>query len=170
MVVATMLSTMSVHAQDYKHNEISAAYGFGSNTDLITSLFKGAFTGKQLDYWGPVSLEYFYRPSEKFGVGAIAAVGGCKWDDSDDAKSTFFTIMPAMKYNWLNKSHFSMYSKLGLGLTVGDFKGSKDKTNDTSFNWQCTLVGMDFGGDFRGFVELGFGEQGILLGGLRFKF
>ena len=51
MVVAAMLSTMSVHAQDYKHNEISAAYGFGSNTDLITSLFKGAFTGKQLDYW-----------------------------------------------------------------------------------------------------------------------
>ena len=47
--------------------------------------------------------------------------------------------------------------------------GRDDKT-DLLFNFQASLLGVEFGGAFRGFVELGFGEQGIALAGLRYKF
>lgn len=48
--------------------------------------------------------------------------------------------------------------------------GTKDSDSKVVFNWQASLIGMEFGGAFRGFVELGMGEQGIILGGLRYKF
>lgn len=170
LIVAAFMATVNTNAQDEWKNEISIAYGAGSNTDLVGSIYKGIFTGKQLSYWGPISAEYFYRPVTNLGVGTIAGIGGCKWDDEDNAKSTFITIMPAVKYNWLNKSHFSMYSKVALGLTVSSDSGLKEDKTKMIFNWQASLIGMEFGNAFRGFVEFGTGEQGILIAGLRYKF
>ena len=170
LVVAALMATVNVSAQDEWKNEISIAYGGGANTDIVMSLAKGMFTGKQLDYWGPISAEYFYRPDERLGVGGIFAISGCKWDDTGDAKSKYYTVMPAVKYNWLNKSGFSMYSKAAIGLTVDSQSGGRESKTEVLFNWQASLIGMDFGGAFRGFVELGMGEQGIILGGLRYKF
>jgi hypothetical protein len=41
----------------------------------------------------------------------------------------------------------------------------------TSFIFQATAVGAEFGGErFRGFVEAGVGEKGLLCAGLRYKF
>lgn len=173
MVVAAMMAAVSINAQDEWKNEISIAYGAGSNTDLIGSIYKGVFTGKQLNYWGPASLEYFYRPSEKLGIGVIGVIGGCKWDEGKgDPKSTFYSVLPAIKYNWRVREHVSMYSKLGVGLTFGSDSGDvdKSKSSSTTFNFQASFFGIEFGSAFRGFAELGFGEQGVILAGLRYKF
>ena len=41
----------------------------------------------------------------------------------------------------------------------------------TAFMFQATALGAEFGGEqFRGFVELGVGEKGLLCAGLRYKF
>lgn len=166
-----MMAATSVGAQGDLRNEVSIAYGGGSNTDIVSSIGKGMFTGKQLEYWGPVSAEYFrYIGNSKLAVGGIAAIGGCKWEDDSDARSTYFTVMPAVKYKWLDKTHFAMYSKVAAGITVNSQSGGTDNETKTIFNWQASLVGMEFGGAFRGFVELGTGEQGIILGGFRYRF
>ena len=175
LVVAAMMATVSVNAQEELKNEISIAYGAGSNTDILGSIGKGMFTGKQLSYWGPVSAEYFHRPSPRFGVGAVAAIGGCDWDDTGDAKTTFITFMPAVKYNWVNKSSFGLYSKVAAGITFRSESGgtkvtTKDNDSSSTFNFQITGIGLEFGRAFRGFAELGMGEQGIILAGLRYKF
>ena len=172
MVVVAMMATMNANAQDGYNNEISIAYGGGANSDLIMSIYKGMFTGKQLDYWGPISVEYFGRlnSNDRVGLGAIFVVSGCKWDDTGDAKSRFYTIMPAVKYNWSVKKSVSWYSKGAVGMTVATQTGGKDDKTDLMFNFQASLLGVEFGGAFRGFVELGVGEQGIILGGLRYKF
>jgi hypothetical protein len=156
-------------------NEVSIAYSGGANSDIISTLVNGMFTGKQVDYWGPISCEYFrYISNNRLAVGGIAVLSGYKWDDLENAKSTFFTVMPAVKYKWLNASHFAMYSKVAAGLLVMSDSGnlsngsSTDKTR-TAFNWQVSALGVEFGSSFRGFVELGMGEQGIILGGLRYK-
>ncbi|MBO7139943.1 MAG: hypothetical protein J6W19_05150 [Prevotella sp.] len=172
MVVASMMATMSINAQDEWQNEISVAYGAGSNTDIVSSIGVGMFSGKQTSYWGPVSLEYFRYVQSRLAIGAVAAVGGCSWENYNNASSTYYTLMPAVKYNWLVKSHFGMYSKVAAGITMGVESDDDNKKDDTltTFNWQASLLGMEFGGAFRGFVELGLGEQGIILGGLRYKF
>ena len=39
------------------------------------------------------------------------------------------------------------------------------------FNWQLSLIGVEAGSPYmRAFAELGFGEQGIVCAGLRYKF
>ena len=56
-----------------------------------------------------------------------------------------------------------------------------DKTSDSEINkkengskmyfmWQVSALGIEFGGKFRGFIEAGVGEQGIVLGGSKYKF
>ena len=48
--------------------------------------------------------------------------------------------------------------------------GAEDETL-VSFMFQATALGAEFGGEqFRGFVEAGFGEKGVLCSGLRYKF
>ena len=47
-VFASLMAIATVNAQSDWKNEISIAYGGGSNTDIVSSLGKGMFTGKQL--------------------------------------------------------------------------------------------------------------------------
>ena len=186
-----MMATMSVNAQEdvnvqdnvnvqeeanapkLWNNEIAVAYGGGSNTDIVGSIGKGMFTGKQLNYWGPISFEYFRRlnKNNKVALGAVVAIAGCKWDDEMDASSKFFTVMPAVKYNWKNTRYFSMYSKIAAGLTIKTESGRDNHDNSqVAFNFQITGFGVEFGKSLRVFAEAGLGEQGIILGGLRYKF
>ena len=166
----TLVATLGLNAQSEWRNEISISYGVGAFTDLSSSYLDGIFPGKQTSYIGALGAEYFYRPKSRLGVGLVGTFSTCKWNENDKARTKYMSIMPAVKYNWLYRDHFSMYSKLALGLLLGiDSSEHSDKTT-ASFGWQASAVGAEFGNAFRGFVELGFGEQGILVAGLRYKF
>ncbi len=170
MSVLAVAAVLSVNAQDEWKHEIGISYGVGAFTDVNSSYLSGIFSGKQTSYIGPFGVEYFYRPKSRLGVGVLGTFSTCKWNDNDKERTKYFGIMPAVKYNWLNRTHFSMYSKLALGVIIGTDTGAdKDKTKAT-FGWQASAAGIEFGKSFRGFLELGFGEQGILLAGLRYKF
>ena len=88
--------------------------------------------------------------------------------------------MPSVKFNWLRKKGFGMYSALSAGLMFNSIScNSNAKANDpdakdetlTTFMFQATALGAEFGGQqLRGFVELGIGEKGLLCAGLRYKF
>ena len=81
--------------------------------------------------------------------------------------------MPAAKYNWVVKKHFSMYSKAALGITCrsesGKDSNSKDDGGGVNFNFHLTGIGLEYGSVVRIFGEAGFGEQGVFLAGLRLK-
>lgn len=194
VAVAALIATANVRAQegyDTKH-EIGLSYGFGSNSDIISGFggslgagISGSRTENRTRF-GAISAEYFYHASEVIGVGGILSYARYKEDvisNRDDSKigtdiDNYFTIMPAVKFNWLRKDHFGMYSKLAAGVGLANMKYDTDKNsnpNDTDnkafFNWQASLIGVEAGGSrLRAFVELGFGEQGIGLLGIRYKF
>ena len=192
MVAAAMMTAMSVNAQngydDTKH-EVAISYGIDSNSQIIDVFEEigGAMFGGKLEnekFFGPISAEYFYHVKNWLGVGGILAYGQNKQDvyllgDKDgEIKNTYLTLMPAVKLDWLRKKHFGMYSKLAVGATLRNEKYDSDKasTKDDSdsevhVNWQVSLLGIEAGGPtIRGFLELGTGEQGIALIGLRYKF
>ena len=84
--------------------------------------------------------------------------------------------MPAIKWYWINKNSFGLYSKGAVGVaflnsTEKDLatNTSKDE-NSTHFMYQASFLGVEFGNKFRGFAEAGVGEQGFLLAGIRYKF
>ena len=176
---------ISAQAQDFKH-EVGVFYGAGSASDffsVITSSFAAA-AGDQSSFWGPIGVEYYYHISPVVGLGAVASYAGCKAEDEktrkEDLTESFFTVMPSVKFNWLRKKNFGMYSALSAGVMFCSISCNDNaKANDpnakdeslTAFMFQATALGAEFGSQqFRGFVELGVGEKGLLCAGLRYKF
>ncbi|MEE3446129.1 MAG: hypothetical protein VZQ78_07965, partial [Prevotella sp.] len=88
----------------------------------------------------------------------------------------YFSLMPAFKYYYVNGKHFGMYSKLAAGAMMSvfkseDTKGGSDSDSKIYFMYQVSALGIEFGSqNFRGFLEAGAGEQGIVLAGLKYKF
>jgi len=182
MVVAAMMVTLNVNAQNEEpKNEIGVYYGFASASTYV-SLLAGSFSaassiGGQGGFWGPIGIEYYHHISPVVSVGAVASIAGCKWGDTDYFKSQYITVMPSVKFNWLRKEIWGLYSGVSAGIMFvndkvsPDYKEGKVKGgNASSFMFQATALGAEVGGKVRGFLELGFGEKGFLCAGVRYKF
>ena len=156
--------------------------------------YVGTTTYGDESYFPPISVEYFRHLNKLVSIGGIAAFNGysrdmyCNWQDTETGRKTeekigkgkkyFATVMPAVKFDWLRKKNFGLYSKAAIGLTYmyekqvqneGDKKVHDDK--DFMLNFQASLLGVEAGSEkVRGFAEFGFGEQGILQAGIRYKF
>lgn len=192
MVAATMMAATSVKAQigysDTKH-EVAVSLGGLSNSqwidvfeDMINVMFNVSYD--EADLFGPVSVEYFYHLKNWLGVGGIFVYGSSSQDviinksKSGDGSNTYLTLMPAAKFDWLRKKNFGMYSKAAIGATLRTEKidwndSQKDDYSESELhlNWQMSLLGIEAGTPtLRGFIEMGFGEQGIGLIGVRYKF
>ena len=174
-------------------HEIAVSYGAMPNSiwiDIFSKIGAGIFgeSSKNDHYVGPLGLEYYYHTSPLVGVGAVAVFASNNEDafrkerlESHRLRS-YFTFMPSVKFNWLRKDIWGLYSKVAAGVSIARFSdqdynengkltGEKDITNDVFFNFQASLIGAEVGNQHvRGFAELGIGEQGIALAGVRFKF
>lgn len=184
MAIATLVA-VNVNAQkDEPKNEIGVFYSVASVSNILSE-YGAAFSysiGSQTGYWGPIGIEYFRRLSPVVAVGAVAEYSHCKWDKnygSDRSlSSSYITVMPSIKFNWLRNENWSLYSGASAGIMIAtlDTSGvsSKDeKIEDetiTSFMFQATALGAEFGKDLRFFAEVGFGEKGVACAGLRYKF
>jgi len=188
------LMCVSAKAQDDEfRNEIGISYGFEPNSIWIDALadFVPDMPGQRVDnkkWFGPLGVEYFYHITPLVGVGGIFTTNISTEDlfSNDQLKvyraKSFFSLMPSVKLNWLRKKHWGLYSKLAVGATFAriadkdyDEKGNKaskaDVETDWGFNWQASLIGFEAGSNrVRAFAELGIGEQGVALTGIRCKF
>lgn len=185
MLVVALMTTMNVIAQDDTQHEIGVYYGFASASDvlsIITSSISAA-AGDQSSFFGPIGVEYYYHVSPVVAVGGLASYATCKAEDKkthkDDLTESFITIMPSVKFNWLRNNGFGMYSALSAGLmflsvsfddSVKAADPDAQKETKAKFMFHATALGVEFGGNLRGFAELGFGEKGLLCAGLRYKF
>ncbi len=198
IAVALMMGTTVAFAQtDEPKNEFSIAWGGISNSqvlntfaDVLSAAFesivnKGTKWDEAADF-GTISAEYFHHVSPVVSLGAIGVYNMHNRDLQKDGKvigsnkRSFITLLPAVKFNWLRKNSWGMYSKLGAGASLLLSKEKADRT-DTSeafdntkssvmFNFQVSALGVEFGRSLRGFCEAGFGEQGVFLVGLRYRF
>lgn len=196
MVVVAMMTAMSVNAQSNEpRHEIGLSYGLGASA-VFDGLGYGVSNGifdslsgveaKTKDDLGTVAIEYFYHLNNpRIAIGGIVAFAHYSDDvvkkkDNDikvgERTRDYFTVMPAVKYDWVHKSHFALYSKAAAGVMFHesnekDLAANKEyKDNDTFFMYQLSFIGLEFGAKVRGFFEAGVGEQGIILGGVKFKF
>jgi hypothetical protein len=183
LVIAAMMVTLNANAQsDEQKNEIGVYYGFASASSYV-SILSGAFSSvftssEQGSLWGPIGVEYYRHISPVVAIGGVVSIAGCKWGDDDFFKSTYITVMPSVKFNWLRKNNLGLYSAASAGIMfINDkvdkgYNGTKNVKSDnvTTFMFQGTLLGAEVGGKFRGFAELGFGEKGVVCAGLRYRF
>lgn len=195
MVVVALMTTLNVNAQSNEpRHEIGLSYGLGASAvmdafgyELSNAIFDSAsgVETKDNEQIGTIGLEYFYHLNNpRLAVGAIVAFANYNEDvvkKNTDTKigertRNYFTVMPAVKYDWVHKDHFALYSKVGAGIMLHNYKekdlelNKEDKGNDTFFMYQLSFIGLEFGKNVRGFFEAGVGEQGIILGGVKYKF
>ena len=194
MVAVALMTAMSVNAQNENlRHEISLSYGFGSVAQFGEGLGEGLalaiFSDTEYDdgfILGPISAEYFYHfNNPRLAIGGFVSYS--KWDSDiqkrggnhekvGERNRNYWSVMPAIKWYWVNKNSFGLYSKGAVGAaflnsTEKDFQtGKSEDDSSTHFMFQLSFIGAEFGKQFRGFTELGIGEQGFLLAGVRYKF
>ena len=180
--------------KDYSKNEIAVSWGVGSNIEIIdvyTNIFTEllARTYSDNSYSGPITLEYFHHINPRLSFGGMFSYEHASadifsnWDKTQQnigkEKSNYFTLMPAAKFEWIHKKTFSLYSKVGAGITFAkstdkytnqSSQATKESDSDCYFNFQVSAVGVQFGKKVCGFTEIGFGQQGILSAGVRYRF
>lgn len=195
LVLAAFMAVTTLQAQDEKpRHEIGVSYGTGVSLigdGVVSALGAGLFDGLAGRKWtnnkefGTLGLEYFYHlpNTPRAAVGGIVTYARYGEDvEKDDEKvgvrrRTFMSVLPSFKYYYVDSKHFGLYSKLAAGAMFvhaksEDLKNNKTETdNDIIFMWQASLLGLEGGSqNVRCFIELGFGEQGIALIGLKYKF
>lgn len=184
MAAAAMMIAANVSAQngydDTKH-EVSIRYGLLPTSEI----FHNNSEYENETYLGSFSAEYFYHIKEWLSVGCVFAYGKWKADyikydyiiEEDKKETNYYTFLPAVKFDYIRKKNFGMYSKAGLGVSISSTTdtytdGSTYKfSSEYNLNFQATFLGIEAGSPYlRGFAELGIGEQGIASIGLRYKF
>lgn len=187
--------------------ELSVSYGLANETDVMqaasntfgmmaTSIF-GNGKLEHPTYLGTFNVDFGYHITPRLVVGLNASYShisaysqscktyekDAKWKvDGGDHKYDFFTVMPSIKYAWINKPHFTLYSRLGAGVILAhevermptdQQHNCNDKSvrNSAIFAFQISPVGVEWGGQkVRGFAEAGFGQCGAIQAGVRFRF
>ena len=194
MAAVALMTAISIFAQnDQPKHEIGVSYGAGISLigdGIGNGIGRGIFdsmTGRTWDNSkeiGTFGLEYFYHLNNpRLEVGGVATFSRFGEDvEKDDKKvgerrRVYVSLMPAVKYYWVNKKHFGLYSKAAVGAMYATAKSENiqdhttSKDNQLYFMFQASLIGLEGGSQhIRGFLEAGCGEQGIILVGLRCKF
>lgn len=124
-----------------------------------------------------------YEKNEAHINGTGAAFGDTESGKTDVSMQSLSTMLN-FRFFWFNKPHVSMYTKFAGGVSfilnhkVASDNAEVEEKFNSFFNsvkvlpaLQLSAVCVDFGGTaLRGFVELGAGTQGCVVGGLRFRF
>ena len=131
MAIALIMA-VNVNAQegyeDTKH-EVGLSFGLASNSQWIDA-FEDVFSDysyENIKYVEPISAEYFYHINKVLGLGGIFVYGNTKqdvyyrwsssWDRIGKSSNGYYTLMPAVKFNFLRKKNVGLYSKAALGVT-----------------------------------------------------
>ncbi len=112
--------------------------------------------GLTLGYYGEYSRSYSNMNASPVGRNRAHAI----------------TVMPAVRFTWLNRRWVRMYSSLGLGATFvfGHRDHNTDSFRERHVAFQFTPVGISVGRSLFGFAEIGAGAQGCLMMGVGYKF
>ena len=129
-----------------------------------------------------ISIGYKYRLAKWFWLGATVSYTGLYdvyYDRVTNEKVStqsdhIITIMPSVRFSWLNKKYVTLYSGLSVGYAL-DIYQRKSATDPYigyghGFGFQLTAVGVHVGRKWYGFTEIGFGFQGFIQAGFGYNF
>ncbi|MBQ0056639.1 MAG: hypothetical protein KBT20_03180 [Bacteroidales bacterium] len=175
--IATILITfcsvllgIATKAQDLSNYNYDLSISYGYKTHESVSI-----DGK-VSWPGAINVQYMYPITEKWSMGASAVYGMSTYTVdfgygySDEFHDYYYSFMPAFRYYHLNKENIALYSKAALGFSnqIKNSSSYDDKNNGMSFAFQVSVIGIEFGIPLvRGFIEGGYGSQGIVQAGLK---
>ena len=121
---------------------------------------------------GAFSFQYLYSLNRTIKLGGTVCYESTwgEWNNGDNYIVHYPAIMATSKFVWFNHERFGMYSKLSLGMMLL-FDGKDEDKPIPMLARQASAICMEFGGkSLRGFLETGWGNQGLLNFGVKFSF
>ncbi len=189
ILLAGLVSYGQSFDRSYLHHDIMISYGIPSsdmfskiNSSMLDDKFPdGRYIRDNFKETGVISLTYRrVSKSEKFFWGATAGFNQTKGEIYNvgtfegNLKRSFITVAFEGQYRYQNLKKVQIYSGIGIGYTIGNEiltpppdSGSETSTGSIiAFAWQINAIGMRFGNNIGGFIELGYGYKGIINAGL----
>ncbi|MET0573612.1 MAG: hypothetical protein ABWZ79_19495 [Pedobacter agri] len=197
LAIGVMFSA-TVKAQTGKH-EIRISYSEGSSVKLkedfaegfakalVISLIPAAdnYVQKSNKQLGVFGLGYRNQITDRFKVGAdlgymkseqtFSPKAGTK-DNTGDIKKTqhLFIAMPVAEYSYIKTPWLNFYGSAAAGINLASSTESKNgkivKENKLGFAYQVSPAGLRIGKKLAGFIEVGYGNKGIVTGGISYGF
>lgn len=128
----------------------------------------------------PITLGYRFRVLKWLWVGGDVSYCGFfgafkdRYTDQKvgDYRDHFISIMPAVRFSYLNRDHVTLYSGIAGGFALEYCKSYPDyKAHNNHLAFQLTLFGVSAGNQrWFGFAELGCGFKGYVNAGFGFRF
>ena len=130
-----------------------------------------------------ISLNYHYRLTKWFWAGLMVNYAYAKqlsdytyWDQIVENRH-FITIMPELRFSYLNRPHVTLYSALAAGITTAPGYNMHPRVEETDNNtktfssFQITALGIRAGRDHLfGTFEAGIGIKGFASLGIGYAF
>lgn len=169
------LGFLSASAQPSYRHQISLSYGRLSNSELygigvgelakiIAPMVKQPEV--QVVSSGSFTLSYFYRLSNMVSLGGL--ISYVNFMDAKSTNKTLFhygTVLAGVTLHWYEREWFRTYSTFAVGTLYQHDPGRKG----FRFAGHATLLGLEVGKRFCGFLDLGVGDLGVAAAGLRLK-
>lgn len=186
IITVVLLSLNSVNAQN---QTISVSYGAISTDQVVinlsmefSSLFSQVYDNGIYEISsiaGPLSLSYYriLESNKRWSFGGSIVYNHINYINTENTNNAYIfntlTIAPEAKIKYLNpQNKFNIYGSWGIGIAFFTYK--KNEENETRtiphINFQVTPLGIEYGGNIKGFLELGVGYKGILSAGISVYF
>ncbi|MCM1033296.1 MAG: porin family protein [Odoribacter sp.] len=120
--------------------------------------------------WGDVTVGAWFDVAPKFKLGATYTFSSTDFKHSD-ANAYYHVIMLNGRYDYWRNSIVKLYGHLGIGCDITHITAGDYRENKGYFAFQVSPLGaeVDLNRTVGIFGELGFGAQGLLQVGFRFK-
>ena len=126
MAAAVVAMAVPAAAQGSRRSEVSVSYGVAPVTDWIDSysdMLTGLFTNANTDLkgWGAVTVGYSFRLIGSLRLGAQVVYSSNTQEvrgAGSEIRNRYWSLLPNVKWNWMNLKVVSFYSRLGAGASL----------------------------------------------------
>ncbi len=126
--------------------------------------------GKVNTAWGAVTAGVNFKVAPKFWIGPSYTFSSSSYKHSD-ANIYYHVIMLNARYEYWRNSIVTLYGHFGIGADISHMTWDDDSKNKGYFAVQVTPLGAQVGISRSAtmFGEIGFGAQGLVQVGMRFR-
>ena len=180
-----IVSSAAVCAQEYRH-EVSVGVGLATVPDLLESfmtiaplLFAPSWIVREESEWviPALTVHHRYHASRLISVGINFTYQKFNRElyllneRTSTSAINYYTVMGRVDFTYVRTRLFRMYSGAALGFSHATESGEDvEDSGETYFAFQVNAVGLRVGKQFAGYLELGFGFNGVMALGLMHQF
>lgn len=174
ILLSALIAGIAVTSASARDTEVSVSYGAAPAMTHIAN-YHDHWDGMN-NCWGTVNATIDHRFGTNFWCGlsyTFSTADSNHAHNGEYGKVTWHGLMFNMRYEWLHRPGWRLYSHAGIGALVQYYSPAwEDSYNRTTMGFQVSPVGIeaDLCKNVGVFAELGYGIQGIGKAGVRIGF